>query len=112
MNTTFILLLGAIARKESGNSFIKQVLFQGRLHSPKPPKNHNNNKIVFNLDYHPAFKNVDAIIRKHSPILNKSARMKEIFDPNNTRILTRFRRHKNHKELSSFHHLSIFSQHT
>ena len=101
MNTRIICLLGVIARKESGNSFIKQVLFQGRLHSPKPRKNHSNNKIVFNLDHHPAFKNVSAIIRKHLSILDKSACMKEIFDPTNTRILTRFRRHKNVKELLS-----------
>ena len=67
----------------------------------KTPKNNRNNKIVFNLDYHPAFKNVGAIIRKHLPVLNKSARMKEIFDPSNTRILTGFRRHKNLKELLS-----------
>ena len=44
-----------------------------------------------------------AIIRKYLPILNKSARMKEMFDPNNTRILTGFRRHKNLKELLSQH---------
>ena len=56
---------------------------------------------MFNLDYHPAFKNVGAIIRKHLPILNKSARMKEIFDPSNTRILTGFKRHKNLEELLS-----------
>ena len=30
------LIARAIARKESGNSFIKQVSFQGRLHLPKP----------------------------------------------------------------------------
>ena len=36
MNTKMIVLQGAIARKESGNSFIKQALFQGRLHSPNP----------------------------------------------------------------------------
>ena len=100
MNTKLILLLGAIAKKESGNSFIKQV-----------------NKIVFNLDYHPAFKNVGAIIRKHLPILNKSACIKEIFDSNNTRILTGFRRYKNLKEvllllLNIIIKPSIFSQHT
>ena len=42
-----------------------------------------------------------AIIRKHLSILNKPARMKEIFDPINTRILTGFRRHQNLKKLLS-----------
>ena len=42
-----------------------------------------------------------SIIRKRLPILNKSARMKEIFDPSNTHILTGFRRYKNLKELLS-----------
>ena len=81
--------------------FHKASLISREAALTKNPKNDNNNKIVFNLDYHPAFKNVGAIIRKHLPILNKSARMKEIFDPNNTRILTGFSRHKNLKKLLS-----------
>ena len=89
------------SKKRVRKQFHKASLISREARLTKNPKNHNNNKIVFNSDYHPAFKNVGAIIRKHLPILNKSARMKKIFDPNNTCILTGFRRHKNLKELLS-----------
>ena len=89
------------SKKRVRKQFHKASLISREVALTKPPKNHSNNKIVFNLDYHSAFKNLDAIIRKHLPILNKSARMKEIFDPSTMRIQTGFRRHKNLKELLS-----------
>ena len=89
------------SKKSVRKQFHKASLISREAALTKTPKNHSNNKIVFNLDCHLAFKNVGAIIHKHLPILNKSARMKVIFDPSNTRILTGFRRHKNLKELLS-----------
>ena len=50
--------------------FHKAGLISTKVALTKAPKNHNNNKIVFNLDYHPAFKNVGAIVRKHLSLSN------------------------------------------
>ena len=88
-------------KKRVRKQFHKASLISREVALTKTPKNHSSNKIAFNLDFHPAFKSVGAIIREHLPILNKSVRTKEMFDPITTRILTGFRRHKNLKELLS-----------
>ena len=56
---------------------------------------------MLNLDYHPTLRNVSSIIKRHLPILYKSVAMKETFNPDKTRIMIGFRRHKNLKEILS-----------
>ena len=50
---------------------------------------------------HPTLRNVGSIIKRHLPILYKSVAMKETFNPDKTRIMIGFRRHKNLKEILS-----------
>ena len=56
---------------------------------------------MFNLDYHPTLRSVGSVIKRDLPILYKSVAMKETFNPDKTRIMTGFRRHKNLKEILS-----------
>ena len=56
---------------------------------------------MFNLDHHPPLRNVGSIIKRHLPVLYKSVAMKETFNPDKTRIMTGFQRHKNLKQILS-----------
>ena len=95
------LTAGVHSKIRVRTQFHKASLISREVALTKAPKKHNSNKIVFKLDYDPAFKNVGAIIRRHFPIFNKPASMKEIFNPSNTRSLTGFRRDTILKELLS-----------
>ena len=63
--------------------------------------NSSDNKVIFNLDYHPALRNVGAIFRQYLPILFKSTAMEQAFNSNGASIMMGYRRHKNLKEILS-----------
>ena len=63
--------------------------------------NSSDNKVIFNLDYHPALRNVGAIFRQYLPILFKSTAMEQAFNSNGASIMVGYERHKNLKEILS-----------
>ena len=48
--------------------------------------NSSENKVTFNLDYHPALRNVGAIFRQYLPILFKSTAIEQAFNSNRASI--------------------------
>ena len=63
--------------------------------------NSSDNKVIFNLDYHPALRNVGAIFRHYLPILFKSTAMEQAFNSNEASIMIGYKRHKIPKEILS-----------
>ena len=61
----------------------------------------SDNKVIFNLDHHPALRNVGAIFRQYLPILVKSTAMEQAFNSIGARIMVGYRRHTNVKEILS-----------
>ena len=88
-------------RKKVKKQFQKANFFSRETLLTKQPKISSNKKIVLNLDYHPTLRNVGTITKRHLPILYKPVAMKETFNPDKTRIMIGFRRHKNLKEILS-----------
>ena len=88
-------------RNKVKKQFQKDNFFSREILLTKQPKISSNKKIVLNLDYHPTLRNVGSIIKRHLPILYKSVAMKETFNPDKTRIMICFGRHKNLKEILS-----------
>ena len=72
-----------------------------RVHIDQKTINSSDNKVIFNLDYHPALRNVAAILCQFLPILFKSTAMEQAFNSNGARIMVGYRRHKNLKEILS-----------
>ena len=95
------LLARGYKRNRVKKQFQKANFFSRETLLTKQPKISSNKKIVLNLDYHPILRNVGSIIKRHLPILYKSVAMKETFNPDKTRIMIGFRRHKNLKEILS-----------
>ena len=63
--------------------------------------NSSDNKVIFNLDYHPSLRNVGAIFCQYLPILFKFTAMEQAFNCNGASIMVGYRRHKNIKEILS-----------
>ena len=95
------LLARAYKRNRVLKQFQKANFFSRETLLTKQPNISSNKKIVLDLDYHSTLRNVGSIIKCHLPILYKSVAMKETFNPDKTRIMIGFRRHKNLKEILS-----------
>ena len=63
--------------------------------------NSSDNKVIFNLDYHPALRYVGAIFCQYLPILFESTAIEQAFNSNGASIMVGYRRHKNLKEILS-----------
>ena len=63
--------------------------------------NSSDKKVVFNLDYFPALRNVGGTLRQYLPILFQSTAMEQAFNSSGARTMVGYRRLKNLKEILS-----------